>query len=116
VFAAGTSAGGTIRGTIALRAGVLTAKPADCTAVSPSSTPPLRRPSSACTRKPSVDSQVSVELASSSRRRSITSAAAPPHNPKISSGIRPARPSRPTHADERVIAYISTGTATPVNW
>jgi hypothetical protein len=115
-LAAGISAVGTMRGMIACRAGELTAKPADCTAVSASSSIGLRTPSSACASRPTVDSQVSAELASRSLRRSTTSAAAPPHNPKTSRGTNPATPSRPTQPEDCVMANISTGTATAVNW
>ena len=116
VFAAGTSASSTSRGTIADRVDVLTANAAACTPTRASSSTGLCSPASAWTSSPRVADHISSELASSSRRRSTASATAPPHSANTSSGSSAARPSSPTQVDERVRAYICTGTATAVNW
>lgn len=116
VLAAGTSDFATSLGTIACRVGELTAKALDCRATRPSSRSGLPTCSTACASSPKVASHITAELATSSSRRSTTSATAPPHKPKINSGSRAARPSRPTHSESSVNENISTGTATAVNW
>ena len=115
-LAAGSSARGTSRGTIACRVGELTAYAVVCTATRPSSSSGLPTRSSAWLSSPSVADHISSEEASSSRRRSTASATAPPHRLKTRSGTRPATPSSPTQNDDRVSWNISTGTATAVSW
>ena len=95
-LAAGSCSGGSSRGITALRAGWLTARNADCTAksVSTSHTPPT--PLAAVTHSASDESAIPAPLNSSSVRRSIASAIAPPHSPNTTSGTSPKRPVSPT--------------------
>ena len=103
-FAAGSWCGGTSLGSTALRVGWLTAKNACCTANSPSSSHTLPRPRAAWTQNSALVPIRPRVVTISSVRRSITSASAPPHRPKTTSGTRPNRPVSPTYADEPVIA------------
>ena len=101
-FAAGSCSAGSSRGITALRVGWLTARNAVCTANSASTaqTPPA--PLAAVTHSASDDSAMPDPVISSSVRRSIASAIAPPHSPKTTSGTSPNSPVSPTYADEPV--------------
>ena len=83
----------------------------------PAAAPGCPRRSSAWTSRPSVDTHISSELASSSRRRStrVGDRAAPQPEDQQRHQRRPRRAGRPRTSD-RVSAYICTGTATAVNW
>jgi len=104
VFAAGTFSAGTIRGMIAPRVAEVMAKPIACTAMAARITWTLPSPAHAWKSTTSVEIQVMTAPTMSSLRRSITSATAPPHRPKMMSGMRLAGPSRPTHSDDFVMS------------
>jgi hypothetical protein len=115
VLAEGTSSIGTSRGMIALRAGEDMANPVDCTATAAMITHTLFSVN-ALTRSTSVADQLIRDAVSSSLRRSMASAMAPPHSPKITSGISATGPSMPTQNEERVSANTSALTAIAVSW
>ena len=103
-LAAGSSSGSSSRGSTAERVGWLTPKNACCTANRHSSSHTLLLPSAACTQKSALVPISPVVVMISSVRRSKTSASAPPHSPKTTSGTSPKSPVRPTYADEPVSA------------
>ena len=89
---------------MAVRVGWFTAKNACCSAKMPSSSQTLSRLSAACAQNSAEVTIRPPVVISSSRRRSMTSASAPPHSPITISGTSPKTPVRPTIADELVIA------------
>ena len=103
-LAAGSCSIGSSLGSTAERVGWLTAKNACCTANSHSSTHTLSSPIAACSQNPALVRISPQVVTTSSVRRSIASASAPPHSPKTTSGTRPKTPVSPTYAEEPVIA------------
>ena len=103
-FAAGRSSWSRMRGSSADRVGWLTAKNACWTAKRDSSSHTSSAPSAAWSQKPVLVAMRPHVVISSRVRRSKTSASAPPHSPKTTSGTRPKMPVSPTYADEPVIA------------
>ncbi len=101
-LAAGSSSGVSSLGRIALRVGWLTAKNACCTEKRQSSSHTFVLPATACSQKSALVPISPVVVMMSIVRRSKTSASAPPHRPKTTSGTRPKRPVRPTYAEEPV--------------
>ncbi len=103
-FPAGSSSLGSSRGTKADRAGESSANRPAWAATIAYSSQTCWEPARACASR-TVDSPAcAVVVASTSRRRSTASATAPPYRPRTTSGTRPARPTRPTAAAERVRA------------
>ena len=102
-LAAGSRSSGSSRGRSADRVGWLTAKNACCTANSDSSSHTSSAPNAACSQKPALVRIRPMVVIISNVRRSKTSASAPPHSPKTTSGTRPKTPVSPTYADEPVI-------------
>ncbi len=84
--------------------GWLTAKNACCTEKSASSSHTLVLPAAACSQNSALVPIRPTVVKISSVRRSTTSASAPPHRPKTTSGTSPNTPVRPTYADEPVAA------------
>ena len=103
-LAAGSRFSGSSRGSTALRVGWLTAKNACCTANRDSSSHTLPAPVHACSQNSVLVAIRPSVVMTSSVRRSMTSASAPPQSPKTTSGTRPKTPVRPTYAEEPVIA------------
>ena len=103
-LAAGSSSAGTSFGITALRVGWLTAKNACCTEKRHSSSQTLVLPATACSQKSALVPISPQVVTISMVRRSKTSASAPPHSPKTTSGTRPKRPVSPTYAEEPVSA------------
>jgi hypothetical protein len=95
-FAAGTCSTGISRGITALRVGWFTARNADWTANSASTTHTLPTPPAAQTQSASDVSAMPEPVTSRSSRRSTASAMAPPQSPKTTSGTSPKSPVRPT--------------------
>ena len=84
--------------------GWLTPKNACCTEKRPSSTHTLALPVAACSQKSALVPISPQVVMISIVRRSKTSASAPPHSPKTTSGTRPKSPVSPTYAEEPVSA------------
>ena len=101
-LAAGSRWLGSSRGSTALRVGWLTAKNACCTENRPSNVHTFATPDQACSQNSALVTIRPTVVTISSVRRSITSARAPPHSPKTTSGTRPKTPVRPTYAEEPV--------------
>ena len=103
-LAAGSRFSGSSRGSTALRVGWLTAKNACCTEKRPSSSHTFPAPDHACSQNSALVAISPIVVQISRVRRSITSASAPPHRPKTTSGTRPKTPVSPTYAEEPVSA------------
>ena len=88
-LAAGSWSTGTSLGRIALRVGWLTAKNACCTANRPSSSQTLPEVQRGLQPERRAGGDQARVVMSSSVRRSITSASAPPYRPNTTSGTRP---------------------------
>lgn len=98
---------------IADRAGLFTAKQADCAATTAYRTPTWFQWSSDCATRSIESSQSPLEETRASVRRSIASAIAPPYRPKTISGTSEQSPTRPTAKVEcdRAYTWIDTVTA-----
>ena len=103
-LAAGSRFSGSSRGSTALRVGWLTAKNACCTENRQSSNQTLVVPDHACSQNSALVAISPMVVQISSVRRSKTSASAPPHSPKTTSGTSPKTPVSPTYAEEPVSA------------
>ncbi len=90
-LAAGSSSAGTSRAMEALRAGEFRPKNACCSASSAISTQTESRSVTAWRKKSSEVTAMPTLVISSSLRRSMLSAIAPPHSAKTTSGSSPAR-------------------------
>jgi hypothetical protein len=88
----------------ALRAGAFRPQKACCTASSTMSAATDSRPVKAWSQKSSEVTAMPMLVISSSLRRSMLSAIAPPHSANTISGTRPARLAAPTHAEEPVMS------------
>jgi len=95
-FAAGSSPEGTRRGTTAPPTAAFAPNMACCTAMSGSSTATDFRPAAACAHNSADVTAMPALVTSSIRRRSTTSAIAPPHSAATTIGAKPARLARPT--------------------
>ena len=114
VFAAGSNSGRIRRGMIAERAGLFTAKQADCAATTAYRTPTWFQCSSDCVTSSIESSQSPVDEMRASVRRSMASAIAPPYSPNTISGTREQSPTRPTANVECDKAYTWIDTVTAV--
>lgn len=103
-FAAVSSSAGTRRAMEALRAGALSPQNACWTASSAISTATDSRPVTAWSQNSTEVTAMPLLVISSSLRRSMLSATAPPHSANTTSGSSPARLAAPTHAEEPVMS------------
>jgi hypothetical protein len=103
-LAAGSWCAGSSRGSTALLVGWLIAKNACWTANSARSSHTSFAPAAAWAQNAALDRISPTVVTRRIERRSSTSASAPPHSPKTTSGTSPKTPVRPTYADEPVIA------------
>ena len=95
-LAAGNCSAGTIRGIAADRVGLLIAKNACWTDSRHNTTHTLFSSSAACTHSRIDDTANPTDAMISNSLRSIASAQAPPHKPKITSGTSAKSPDSPT--------------------
>ena len=93
---AGSWSKGSSLGSTALRVGWLIAKNACCTENSPSSVHTVPSPNAACAQNSTLVTMIPSVVMTSSVRRSIASASAPPHSPNTTRGTSPKTPVRPT--------------------
>ncbi len=103
-LAAGSSSSGTRRAMEALRAGALRPQKACCRASRSIRAATDSRPVTACIQKSREVTAMPVLVISSSLRRSMVSATAPPHSANTTSGTSPARLAAPTQAEEPVMS------------
>lgn len=93
------------------RAGALIALIAADAATRAYSSPTDWSPAKACAASPADTTASALVAASTSLRRSIASAIAPPSSPMVTVGMTSATPMAPTASGERVIWYTCSGTA-----
>ncbi len=103
-LAAGSSSSGTSRAMEALRAGAFSPQNACWRASSTIRAVTDSRPVKAWSQNSSEVAAMPVLVISSSLRRSMLSAIAPPHSANTTSGSRPARLAAPTQAEEPVMS------------
>jgi hypothetical protein len=95
-WAAGSSSGGTTLGTTAPRTAAPAPKSACCAATSTRRIGTERAPTAAWAQKSADTTAMPVCVVSRIRRRSSTSASAPPHSADTTSGTKAARSASPT--------------------
>ena len=113
-LAAGSSSAGTMRGMIDWRAGLPTAKKADCTATTRYSTETSFHCSSDCARKAIEQTHSPAAETTPTFRRSKASDRVPPYRPKPTSGTSWNSPTSPTMRLDPVMSQTWRPTATEV--